>query len=96
MCGIVGYVDRTGNPAALDVLDTGLTSLEYRGYDSAGVALADEELTIVKREGKVEALTQALDEEHPDDVAVGIGHTRWSTHGPPSDANAHPHTDCSG
>ncbi|MFC7209752.1 glutamine--fructose-6-phosphate transaminase (isomerizing) [Natronoarchaeum sp. GCM10025321] len=96
MCGIVGYVDRSGTPAALDVLDTGLTSLEYRGYDSAGVALADEGLTIVKREGKVEALTQALDEEHPDDVAVGIGHTRWSTHGPPSDANAHPHTDCSG
>ena len=96
MCGIVGYVDRSGNPAALDVLDTGLSSLEYRGYDSAGVALADDDLTVVKREGKVEALTAALATEAPDDVAVGIGHTRWSTHGPPSDTNAHPHTDCTG
>ena len=96
MCGIVGYVDRSGNTAALDVLNTGLSSLEYRGYDSAGVALANEELTVVKRAGKVEALTEALAAEAPDDVSVGIGHTRWSTHGPPSDANAHPHTDCTG
>jgi len=96
MCGIIGYVDCSDTPAVLDVLDTGLSSLAYRGYDSAGVALADDELTVVKREGEVDALTEALATEAPDDVSVGIGHTRWSTHGPPSDVNAHPHADCAG
>ncbi|MCL9813501.1 glutamine--fructose-6-phosphate transaminase (isomerizing) [Natranaeroarchaeum aerophilus] len=96
MCGIIGYVDRSGNPAVLDVLDTGLSSLAYRGYDSAGVALADDDLTVIKRTGEVDALTEALATVAPDDVSAGIGHTRWSTHGPPSDANAHPHTDCTG
>ncbi|MFC4438630.1 MULTISPECIES: glutamine--fructose-6-phosphate transaminase (isomerizing) [Natrialbaceae] len=90
MCGIIGY---TGDDrSTVDVLLTGLEGLEYRGYDSAGVALADSKLDVHKREGAVEALEAAL----PDgsvSSAAGLGHTRWSTHGPPSDANAHPHTD---
>ncbi|ELY54935.1 glucosamine/fructose-6-phosphate aminotransferase [Natronococcus amylolyticus DSM 10524] len=90
MCGIIGYTG-TGD-SALDVLLTGLNGLEYRGYDSAGVALADDSLDIYKREGEVSALEAAVPED-PSSVSAGIGHTRWSTHGPPSDENAHPHTD---
>ncbi|WP_049923597.1 glutamine--fructose-6-phosphate transaminase (isomerizing) [Halopiger djelfimassiliensis] len=93
MCGIIGY---TGTDrGAIDVLMNGLSSLEYRGYDSAGVAVADSSLAVFKREGEVSALETAIPD---DDIGgtAGIGHTRWSTHGPPSDTNAHPHTDCTG
>jgi glucosamine--fructose-6-phosphate aminotransferase (isomerizing) len=94
MCGIVGYA---GYRQALDVVIAGLGRLEYRGYDSAGVAiLAEGKLTTVKRAGKLANLRSALDEQPPLPGMVGIGHTRWATHGPPTDANAHPHTDCGG
>ncbi|MFC4246056.1 glutamine--fructose-6-phosphate transaminase (isomerizing) [Natribaculum luteum] len=94
MCGIVGYVGSDENNT-MEVLLDGLSGLEYRGYDSAGVALADNSIDVHKKEGELSALESAL----PDTTAtaqkesVGIGHTRWSTHGPPSDVNAHPHTD---
>ena len=89
MCGIVGYVG-TGN--ALDVVVSGLRRLEYRGYDSAGVALAaDGELWTKKRAGKISNLDEALAGEEIPDAQTGIGHTRWATHGGPTDINAHPH-----
>jgi glucosamine--fructose-6-phosphate aminotransferase (isomerizing) len=91
MCGIVGYV---GPNEATRVLIAGLSRLEYRGYDSAGVAVvADGELSVVRRVGKLANLTGAL-EAAPVRGNVGIGHTRWATHGRPSEENAHPHTDC--
>ncbi len=94
MCGIVGYV---GQQAALDVVLDGLRRLEYRGYDSAGVALlAGGKLATEKRAGKLANLEAAL-HEHPLPAATtGIGHTRWATHGAPTDRNAHPHVDCTG
>ncbi|HFB38915.1 MAG TPA: glutamine--fructose-6-phosphate aminotransferase, partial [Oceanithermus sp.] len=88
MCGIVGYV---GFRVAADVLLEGLRRLEYRGYDSAGVAVrAPEGIRVVKRAGKLSALAEALAEEKPRGT-LGVGHTRWATHGPPTDENAHPH-----
>ncbi|QFG23951.1 glutamine--fructose-6-phosphate transaminase (isomerizing) [Actinomadura sp. WMMB 499] len=94
MCGIVGYV---GARPALDVVVEGLARLEYRGYDSAGVAvLADGKLTTAKRAGKLVNLRGALEEEPPPESTLGMGHTRWATHGPPNDRNAHPHVDCTG
>ncbi|HXF37611.1 MAG TPA: glutamine--fructose-6-phosphate transaminase (isomerizing) [Actinomycetota bacterium] len=93
MCGIVGYV---GRGPALPIVLEGLRRLEYRGYDSAGVALLDGGLTVVKRAGKLARLEQALREEGAPTGSVGVGHTRWATHGPPTDRNAHPHTDCGG
>lgn len=88
MCGIVGYV---GEKRAVPVLINGLESLEYRGYDSAGVAvLSDSAISIRKTKGKVENLRNLLLEQ-PVSGKVGIGHTRWATHGAPSDENAHPH-----
>ncbi|GGT92807.1 glutamine--fructose-6-phosphate transaminase (isomerizing) [Actinomadura citrea] len=94
MCGIVGYV---GGRSALDVVVDGLARLEYRGYDSAGVAvLADGKLTTAKRAGKLVNLRGALAEEPPPAGTLGMGHTRWATHGPPNDRNAHPHLDCTG
>jgi len=93
MCGIIGCVGRDGE--TLDVLVHGLSKLEYRGYDSAGVALGSDRVSVTKRSGKIEKLREALDET-PLEGSVGIGHTRWSTHGPPTDANAHPHQDCTG
>jgi len=89
MCGIIGYV---GGADALPIVATGLKNLEYRGYDSAGIALRDGDLDVYKSAGEI------------DDLAIpgssgstcGIGHTRWSTHGEPTDENAHPHTDCTG
>jgi glutamine---fructose-6-phosphate transaminase (isomerizing) len=93
MCGIVGYV---GEQPALDVVVEGLRRLEYRGYDSAGVAvLGDEGLQVERRAGKLANLDAAL-ADHAMTGTLGIGHTRWATHGAPTDRNAHPHTDCSG
>ncbi|MEF8780487.1 MAG: glutamine--fructose-6-phosphate transaminase (isomerizing) [Haloferacaceae archaeon] len=93
MCGIIGYV---GERDALEVLVGGLNRLEYRGYDSAGVALSNGEgVDVVKRAGELSALETALESRTPSGT-VGIGHTRWSTHGPPTDENAHPHTDEAG
>jgi glucosamine--fructose-6-phosphate aminotransferase (isomerizing) len=91
MCGIIGY---TGTErVASDILLTGLSGLEYRGYDSAGLSVSGESLMVYKRRGEVSALEAAVPDEGLDGTA-GIGHTRWSTHGPPTDENAHPHTDC--
>ena len=88
MCGIVGYI---GPREAQVVLLSGLAKLEYRGYDSAGIAvLADHTITVEKRKGELANLEQAL-ADHPLAGHVGIGHTRWATHGQPSDKNAHPH-----
>lgn len=89
MCGIVGYV---GPQRAEDVVIDGLRRLEYRGYDSAGIAVVhDGALTIAKRSGKLANLEKVLVERPLPPANVGIGHTRWATHGPPNDANAHPH-----
>jgi glutamine---fructose-6-phosphate transaminase (isomerizing) len=92
MCGIVGYVGRTMDDTALEVVMEGLSRLEYRGYDSAGVALVTADgVTSEKRAGKLENLRSAL-EAHPLSASsTGIGHTRWATHGGPTDGNAHPH-----
>ncbi|MFJ3322799.1 MULTISPECIES: glutamine--fructose-6-phosphate transaminase (isomerizing) [unclassified Curtobacterium] len=90
MCGIVGYV---GSNSSQDVLLGGLRRLEYRGYDSAGIAVVDgsHELASAKKAGKLQALVDEL-ESHPiADGGTGIGHTRWATHGGPTDGNAHPH-----
>jgi glucosamine--fructose-6-phosphate aminotransferase (isomerizing) len=96
MCGIVAYVDREGRERTREVLLSGLSALEYRGYDSAGVAVVTpDSLATRKREGELDRLREALAGVELDGVA-GVGHTRWSTHGPPSDANAHPHTDAAG
>ena len=94
MCGIVGYV---GGKAALDVVVEGLRRLEYRGYDSAGVAIvADETLHVAKKAGKLGNLEKLLSEEQLPRSGLGIGHTRWATHGGPNDVNAHPHTSADG
>ena len=94
MCGIVGYA---GHRQALGVVVDGLTRLEYRGYDSAGVAVvADGKLACAKRAGKLANLKSLLAEGPPLPGTVGLGHTRWATHGAPTDSNAHPHTDCGG
>ena len=92
MCGIVGYV---GSDEALPIILEGLSRLEYRGYDSAGVALVDGDLEVVKQAGKLGALRDALADRQTA-ATVGMGHTRWATHGEPTDSNAHPHLDCSG
>ena len=93
MCGIVGF---TGTRPAQGILIEGLSRLEYRGYDSAGVAIyQDGKLEVVHRKGKVSSLAHTLG--HFDfEGTCGIGHTRWATHGRPSEANAHPHTSCDG
>ncbi|WP_435187203.1 glutamine--fructose-6-phosphate transaminase (isomerizing) [Streptomyces sp. bgisy126] len=94
MCGIVGYV---GGQSALDVVVAGLKRLEYRGYDSAGVAvLSDGGLAAAKRAGKLVNLDKELAERPLPGGSVGVGHTRWATHGGPTDANAHPHLDNAG
>jgi glutamine---fructose-6-phosphate transaminase (isomerizing) len=95
MCGIVGYV---GPDQALPIIIEGLRRLEYRGYDSAGIAVMDGELTVVKRAGKLSELEAALTGLGDGQITgrAGMGHTRWATHGGPTDANAHPHLDCKG
>jgi glucosamine--fructose-6-phosphate aminotransferase (isomerizing) len=95
MCGIVGYIgQRDSVPVLLDALG----KLEYRGYDSAGIAVIDGHgiLTGTKAEGKLERLAERLRNGGRISGRVGVGHTRWATHGRPSDANAHPHMDCTG
>jgi glucosamine--fructose-6-phosphate aminotransferase (isomerizing) len=94
MCGIVGYV---GDKQVVGVILDGLKKLEYRGYDSAGIAVVDEKghLTIRRAEGKLRNLEEVI-RLKPLDGTYGIGHTRWATHGRPTEENAHPHRDCSG
>ncbi|MBI3826250.1 MAG: glutamine--fructose-6-phosphate transaminase (isomerizing) [Candidatus Rokubacteria bacterium] len=93
MCGIVGYV---GSRSAVGIIVDGLKRLEYRGYDSAGVAVIDQgQLHVRRAPGRMKALEIAL-RERPVTGTIGIGHTRWATHGRPSEENAHPHTDCGG
>src|SRR5687768_14194343 len=94
MCGIIGHV---GQSSSTPVLLDGLRRLEYRGYDSAGVVvLGDEGEPQVRRcQGKLRALEASL-YENPIAGHIGLGHTRWATHGRPSEQNAHPHTDCKG
>ena len=91
MCGIVGYI---GDKRAIDFLLDGLTKLEYRGYDSAGVAVnCGEDIFVEKAVGRLSSLKEKLKNNLPVGT-IGIGHTRWATHGRPSDLNAHPHSDC--
>jgi glucosamine--fructose-6-phosphate aminotransferase (isomerizing) len=94
MCGIVGY---TGPREAGPILIEGLKRLEYRGYDSAGIALVDDagDLFVEKRAGKLANLQTAIADRTPH-AAIGLAHTRWATHGRPNDLNAHPHQDCTG
>src|SRR5712672_2421376 len=94
MCGIVGYIgERKAAPIILD----GLKRLEYRGYDSAGIAVVDVNcvLNVRRAPGKLRNLEDAV-RMNPLDGAYGIGHTRWATHGRPTEENAHPHRDCTG
>ena len=91
MCGIVGYI---GDKDCFPILIKGLQRLEYRGYDSAGVAVShvdEDRIQIFKKKGKVQDLLDHVGDEKPCGTS-GIGHTRWATHGPPNDVNAHPHT----
>src|SRR5215218_10450423 len=94
MCGIVGYV---GNKQVVPLIIDGLRKLEYRGYDSAGIAVVNEghELEIRRAEGKLRNLEETI-RLSPLDGTYGIGHTRWATHGRPTEENAHPHRDCTG
>jgi glucosamine--fructose-6-phosphate aminotransferase (isomerizing) len=91
MCGIVGYI---GNKQAKDVVIKGLKRLEYRGYDSAGIAIVNGSLNVTKCKGKVAALENLITKK--ENGFIGIGHTRWATHGEPNDINSHPHTSSSG
>ncbi len=94
MCGIIGYV---GNKSASPILLEGLRRLEYRGYDSAGVAALDGEILAVRKKiGRIDQGLATMVKAEPLPGRTGIGHTRWATHGPPSDANSHPHLDNSG
>ena len=88
MCGIVGYI---GNNQAAPFLLDGMSKLEYRGYDSAGIAVYEKgKITVEKCVGRLDSLRQKLDGHMPEGT-MGIGHTRWATHGRPSDRNSHPH-----
>ncbi|MGH8947030.1 MAG: glutamine--fructose-6-phosphate transaminase (isomerizing) [Acidimicrobiia bacterium] len=92
MCGIVGYV---GPQQVVDVLMPGLAHLEYRGYDSAGIALNHgNAISVIKRAGRIADLARLVESESPRRAISGIGHTRWATHGAPNSDNAHPHLDC--
>ena len=93
MCGIVGYI---GSQEAEDLLLTGLKRLEYRGYDSAGLATVDDaDLHVEKQEGKVDDLRNSLNGSSMAGT-TGVGHTRWATHGAPNDTHAHPHVSWDG
>ena len=90
MCGIVGYI---GKRQASELLVEGLSKLEYRGYDSAGVAIIeDEKISVRKLKGRLANLEGDLNKK-PINGYIGIGHTRWATHGEPSDVNSHPHSN---
>ena len=94
MCGIIGYV---GEKSAGPILLEGLRRLEYRGYDSAGVAVLDDgRLEVQRKTGRINQGLAPLVQARPLHGSVGIGHTRWATHGPPTDENSHPHLDASG
>ncbi|MFC1509578.1 glutamine--fructose-6-phosphate transaminase (isomerizing) [Candidatus Omnitrophota bacterium] len=95
MCGIVGYI---GKRDALPLILSGLRQLEYRGYDSAGVSvMKDDKIRIAKRSGKIKDLVLSIkDRKDLKNSRIGIGHSRWATHGAPTNINAHPHTDCNG
>src|SRR5438876_5053734 len=96
MCGIVGYI---GNREVSGVLVDGLKRLEYRGYDSCGVAIIDEgQSGVIRSVGRIGTLEEKIRETNPTNGSVkcGIGHTRWATHGRPSETNSHPHRDCTG
>lgn len=94
MCGIIGY---TGPRVARNVVVAGLRRMEYRGYDSAGVAVvSDGRIEYRKKAGKITNLDAELDDHPIPDTGLGIGHTRWATHGGPTDANAHPHLSAGG
>ena len=90
MCGIFGYI---GGKQAQPIVQKALTSLEYRGYDSTGIAILGDSINVYKEKGRVEELEKSIPTISG---LIGIGHTRWATHGEPSAVNAHPHTDCSG
>ena len=93
MCGIIGYI---GSKSVVPILVEGLKKLEYRGYDSAGIAVVNGDQIQVRRvKGKISALEKSLD-ENPLNGSYGVGHTRWATHGRPCEENAHPHQDCTG
>ena len=94
MCGIVGYV---GSRRVVPILLEGLRRLEYRGYDSAGLVYQfDNQLVRYRAKGKLANLEAVVDEHVGVASGVGLGHTRWATHGAPTENNAHPHTDCTG
>ena len=93
MCGIVGYI---GNKPAYDILINGLKKLEYRGYDSSGIMIFDEKKLVKKTKGKVTDLENLFTNSNEKKGSIGIGHTRWATHGPPNKTNSHPHTSNSG
>ena len=93
MCGIVGYI---GEKPVYDILINGLKKLEYRGYDSSGLMIYNDELIIKKSKGKVSALENLFINEKDKKGTIGIGHTRWATHGPPNQVNSHPHVSNSG
>ena len=94
MCGIVGYV---GHKKAVNVVLNSLKRLEYRGYDSSGIAICQgDSLYVEKRSGKISVLESAIDYDLVGNCTIGMGHTRWATHGEPTDVNSHPHTDCTG
>ena len=92
MCGIIGYL---GKKEAAPIILDGLRRMEYRGYDSAGITVLhpDGKLNTVKRAGKIANLMSAVSDADLTGI-LGIGHTRWATHGAPTDVNAHPHLDC--
>lgn len=92
MCGIVGFV---GEEKAAPILIEGLRRLEYRGYDSAGIAVRDNDVTVIKEKGRIQNLQTEVEKENPQGT-VGIGHTRWATHGVPDKVNAHPHKSMNG
>ncbi len=92
MCGIVAYI---GNKQAYDIVIQGLKRLEYRGYDSAGVALLNGDMRVYKKQGKVSNLEEEVAGKDTTGT-IGMGHTRWATHGEPNDKNSHPHLSESG